>query len=126
MATIDESTFQAVGNANYKNNGEFGSRFAQSLAEDGRIAGKQMTDNLVMASNRFNSAMDAGILRITKGLVEPDQEEAGAYVKMESGIDKVSQSHILGNSLAQLSASIAGMQQYIKTAQSTPRETGKE
>lgn len=124
MANIDDSTFEAVANADYKNNGEFGSRFAQQLAEDGRIAGKQMTDNMVMASNRFNSAMDSAVLRITKGLVEPDAEEAGAVTKMESGVDQSSQGHLLANALAQLSAALSAVQGMTKGAQSTPPETG--
>lgn len=124
MANIDESTFEAVNNADYLNIGEFGSRFAQSLAEDGRIASKQMTNNMVMASNRFNSAMDSAVLRITKGLVEPDIEEGAAVSKMETGVDKSSQAYLLANAISQLNSALSTIQGITKTAQSTPKETG--
>lgn len=123
MAELDPGVVGSVINSNFKTNGEFGTRFAMSLAEDFRIAGKQATDNLIQSSNRFNSAMDTAVLRAVKGLVEPDMEESISSVKMDTGYDKASQGMNLGAIIAQLSAAVSAIQQYTKTAQTTPPVT---
>lgn len=125
MATIDESVFSSVANSNYKANGEFGARFAMSLAEDSRHATNLLRENAIQSTNRFNSTMDAALGRLVKSLVEPDPEEAASIVKMDTGFDKSSQGMNLAAQLSQLSAAIAGIQQYVKTAQTTPPVTGQ-
>ena len=118
--TLEPAIVDTVANTNFKNLSEFPTLHFQAMMEDGRIIGKQMNENLVRGSARLNGALDSLILRGVKDIAEPDMESASSIVKMGTGVDPQSQGHLLGQTIAQLAAAVSSIQQYIKTAQSTP------
>jgi len=120
---LESAVVDAVSNSNFKNLGEFPSMHFQAMMEDGRIAGKQMNENLVRGSSRLNGALDSLLLRAVKDVAEPNMEEATAIEKIGTGVDPQSQGFLLSQTIAQLSASLAGIQQFIKTAVTTPPVT---
>lgn len=120
---LESPVVDAVANSNFKNLGEFPSLHMQANLQDNRIIGKQQNENLVRGSERLNGALDSLILRAVKDIAEPDMEEAQATVKMGTGVDPQSQGYLLANSLTQLSASLSSIQQYVKTALTTPPVT---
>lgn len=120
---LESVIVDTVANTNFKNLSEFPTLHFQSVMEDGRIIGKQMNENLVRGSARLNGALDSLILRGAKDIAEPDMAEANSIVKMGTGVDPQSQGHLLGQSIAQLAAALSSIQQYVKTAQTTPPVT---
>jgi len=122
-ATLEPVVVDAVANTNFKNLTEFPTLHFQSMMEDNRIIGKQMNENLVRGSARLNGALDSLIVRGVKDIAEPDMAEATAVTKMGTGVDPQSQGYLLGQSIAQLAAAVSSIQQYVKTAQTTPPVT---
>jgi len=122
-AQLESPVVDAVANTNFKNLGEFPTLHMQSMMEDGRIIGKQQNENLVRGSARLNGALDSLLLRAAKDIVEPDMEEAQAMVKVGTGVDVQSQGYLMSQSITQLSAAVASIQQLIKTALTTPPST---
>jgi len=122
-ATLEPAIVDTVANTNFKNLSEFPTLHFQAMMEDGRVIGKQMNENLVRGSARLNGALDSLILRGVKDIAEPDMESASSIVKMGTGVDPQSQGHLLGQTIAQLAAAVSSIQQYIKTAQTTPPVT---
>jgi hypothetical protein len=120
---LESPVVDAVANSNFKNLGEFPTLHMQSVLEDGRIIGKQQNENLVRGSARLNGALDSLLLRAAKDIVEPDMGEAVSEVKIGTGVDVQSQGHLMGQSIAQLSAAVSSIQQLIKTALTTPPST---
>jgi hypothetical protein len=120
---LESPVVDAVANSNFKNLGEFPTLHMQGSLEDSRIIGKQQNENLIRGSARLNGALDSLLLRAAKDIVEPDMDEAQSLVKIGTGVDVQSQGHLLGQSIAQLSASLAGIQQFIKAAITTPPTT---
>lgn len=120
---LESAVVDAVSNSNFKNLGEFPTLHFQAMMEDGRIIGKQQNENLVRGSARLNGAFDSLILRAVKDVAEPDMEEAQSLVKMGTGVDPQSQGHLLGQTVAQLAASLSSIQQYVKAAITTPPVT---
>ena len=82
-----------------------------------------MNENLVRGSARLNGALDSLIVRGAKDIAEPDMSEASSIVKLGTGVDPQSQGHLLAQSIAQLAAAVSSIQQFVKTAQSTPPVT---
>ena len=121
--TLEPAIVDTVANSNFKNLSEFPTLHFQSMMEDGRIIGKQMNENLVRGSARLNGALDSLILRGVKDIAEPDMSEATAIVKAGTGVDPQSQGHLLGQTVAQLAAAVASIQQLVKTAVLTPPVT---
>lgn len=109
MATIDDSTLQAVANSNYKAVGE--------------VAAVQLGQLLVIQTEAFRDAQisrkrldimaEASLAQQVKNLNELDPVEAMSEVKAFTGNDVASQISALG-------AAISGIQQLVKTAQTTP------
>jgi len=121
--TLESAVVDAVANTNFKNLGEFPTLHFQAMMEDNRIITKQMNENLVRGSARLNGALDSLIVRGAKDIAEPDMSEATSIVKMGTGVDPQSQGHLLSQSIAQLAAAVASIQQLVKTAQTTPPVT---
>jgi len=121
--TLESAIVDAVSNSNFKNLSEFPTLHFQAVMEDNRIIGKQMNENLVRGSARLNGALDSLIVRGVKDIAEPDMSEATAIEKMGTGVDPQSQGNLLGQSIAQLSAAVASIQQMSKTAMTTPPST---
>jgi len=117
---LESTVVDSVANTNFKNLGDFPALHFQSMLEDNRIISKQMNENLVRGSARLNGALDSLIVRGCKDIAEPDMAEAQSMVKVGTGVDPQSQGHLLGQTLAQLSAAVAAIQQLAKVAQSTP------
>lgn len=122
--TLESAVVDAVSNSNFKNLGEFPTLHFQAMMEDNRIISKQMNENLVRGSARLNGALDSLIIRGAKDIAEPDMGEASSIVKMGTGVDPQSQGHLLSQSVAQLAAAVASIQQLVKTASLTPPVTG--
>jgi len=120
---LESPVVDAVANSNFKVLGEFPTLFMGESLEDNRIIGKQQNENLIRGSARINGALDSLIVRATKDIAEPDIEEAQAFVKIGTGVDVQSQGHLLGQTIAQLSASVSSIQQLVKAAITTPPET---
>jgi hypothetical protein len=111
MATeLDQSVIQAVANGNFKTNAEF---MTQALAQ----VGAMQMQNAAAHQNRINVLAEAALAKMLKNATELDPEEAASIAKVEkSDIGKV---------LAELGATIAGIQQQLKGAQTTLPETGR-
>ena len=120
---LESAVVDAVSNSNFKNLGEFPTLHFQAMMEDNRIISKQMNENLVRGSARLNGALDSLIVRGAKDIAEPDMSEASSIVKLGTGVDPQSQGHLLAQSIAQLAAAVSSIQQFVKTAQSTPPVT---
>lgn len=120
---LEGPVVDAVANSNFKVLGEFPSLFLGESLEDNRIVGKQINENLVRGSARLNGALDSLFLRGAEDIVKPDMEEAQALVKLGTGVDPQSQSYLLAQTVTQLSASLASIEQFVKTAISTPPTT---
>ena len=117
---LESPVVDAVANSNFKNLGEFPSLLFQETLEDNRIIGKQISENLVRGSSRLNGAFDSLTVRAVKDVADADMEEAQSLVKIGTGVDVTSQGFLLSNTLTQLSEALAGSQQFIKVAQTTP------
>lgn len=116
MATIDDSTFQAVANANYKNSAEAAMVQQQlALANQVQLQSQQL-QNAISHQKRFDGIMEVAVGQVIKGLIELDPVEASAQVKAFTGNDVASQ-------FGQLGTAIAAIQQLMKGAQSTPPAT---
>jgi len=117
---LESPVVDAVANSNFKVLGEFPTLHMGSSLEDTRIMSNQQNENLVRGSARINGALDSLLLRATKDIAEPNMEEAQSFVKIGTGVDPESQGHLLSQTIAQLAASLSGIQQYVKTANTTP------
>jgi len=120
---LESPVVDAVANSNFKNLGEFPSLFFGESLEDNRIVTKQQNENLVRGSARINGALDSLFLRGAEDVVKPNMEEAQSLVKLSSGVDPQSQGFLLSQTVAQLGASLNSIEQFIKTAISTPPTT---
>ena len=121
---LEPAIVDSIVNANFKNLAEYPTLHFQNMMEDSRIIGKQMNENLVRGSARLNGALDSLIVRGVKDIAEPDMSEAQSIVKMGTGVDPQSQGHLLAQSVAQLSAAVAAIQELVKAALTTPPVTG--
>ena len=99
MAIIDESTFQSVNNTNFK------------------VFGEMQAANALAHQNRVNVIAEQGLSAFVKNMQEVDILEAKATERALTG-------HAVGDTLANLGATVAAIQQLIKTAQTTRPETG--
>jgi hypothetical protein len=108
MASLDQSTLEAVNNTNYKVLGE----------APAYLMGQAFSDS-VDHRRRVNALAEAYLGQALKAMVEVDPSEAISQVKQLTGNDLAAQ-------VSQLAAAVASIQQYVKAAQSTPRETGKD
>lgn len=109
----------SVANTNFKNLGEFPTLHFQAMLQDSKVISKQQNENMVRGSARLNGALDSLMLRGLKDVAELDIGEANSMVKVGTGVDPQSQGYLLGQTIAQLSAAVAAIQQLVKTAQST-------
>jgi len=121
---LEPAIVDSIVNANFKNLAEYPTLHFQNMMEDSRIIGKQMNENLVRGSARLNGALDSLIVRGVKDIAEPDMSEAQSIVKMGTGVDPQSQGHLLAQSVTQLSAAVAAIQELVKAALTTPPVTG--
>jgi len=117
---LESVVVDAVANTNFKNLCEFPTLHFQAMMEDTRVMSKQMNENLVRGSARLNGALDSLITRGVKDIAEPDMSEAQSLVKIGTGVDPQSQGHLLAQSVAQLAAAVASIQQLVKAAITTP------
>lgn len=122
---LESVVVDAVANTNFKNLCEFPTLHFQAMMEDTRVMSKQMNENLVRGSARLNGALDSLITRGVKDIAEPDMSEAQSLVKIGTGVDPQSQGHLLAQSVAQLAAAVASIQQLVKAAITTPPVTVK-
>lgn len=107
---LDPTVVQAVANNNFK-----------ALAEGAAYyANIQMADAQASASRRAQAA-DAAHAVLLKKMAELDAAEAQAIVKHNTGYDQAS----LSSLITSLGSAVAGLQQIVKTSQTTPPETGK-
>jgi len=120
---LEPIVVDSVANTNFKNLAEFPTLFFTEMMEDSRLITKAQNENLVRGSARLNGGLDTITTRALKDVAELDMGEATSIVKAGTGVDPQSQGHLLGQSLAQLAAAIASIQQYTKTAQTTPPVT---
>ena len=104
---ISEEVREAVSSNNFKSLGE-GPAFYANLAMSDAVAHQRTT----------NSLREGYLGQVLKSMNELDPSEARAQVKMLSGND-------LAKQISDLGAAVATLQQYVKTAQSTPPETAK-
>lgn len=102
---IPQEALDAVGHNNVKTIGE-ALAFLQT----------QSLQDLLASRNRLDRISEAVIARATQSIIEPDPLEAVATQKILSGND-------LAQQVAQLTASVAAMQQTVKAAQTTPPVT---
>lgn len=121
---LEPAIVDSIVNANFKNLAEYPTLHFQNMMEDSRIIGKQMNENLVRGSARLNGALDSLIVRGVKDIAEPDMSEAQSIVKMGTGVDPQSQGHLLAQSVTQLAAAVAAIQELVKAALTTPPVTG--
>ena len=109
----------SVANTNFNNLAEFPTLHFAAMMQDNKVISKQQNENMVRGSSRFNGALDSLMVRGLKDVAELDMGEASAMVKAGTGVDPQSQGYLLGQTLGQLSAAVAAIQQLVKTAQST-------
>jgi hypothetical protein len=107
---LDQGTLDAVNNSNFKTIAEASAvGLSQALAIQAQ--------NAAAHQNRVNVLAEASLAKMLKNATELDPEEAASIAKVEkSDIAKV---------LAELGATIAGIQQQLKGAQTTLPETGR-
>jgi len=117
---LEPIVVDSVANTNFKNLAEFPTLFFTQMMEDGRVVTKAQNENLVRGSARLNGGLDTLTTRALKDVAELDMSEASAIVKAGTGVDPQSQGNLLGQTLAQLAAAVSAIQQYAKTAQTTP------
>ena len=98
MANIDDSTFESVNNTNFK------------------VFGEMQAANALSHQNRVNVIAEQGLAQFVKTMVEVDPTESRAVQGVLTG-------HATADTLAQLGSTIAGLQQLVKTAQTTPPPT---
>tara|TARA_R110000796_G_scaffold252618_2_gene388745 strand:+ start:8291 stop:8617 length:327 start_codon:yes stop_codon:yes gene_type:complete len=107
MAKLDESTLEAVNNANFK-----------AMAESTTVSLNLATQNAVQHQAAMNQIREVALQRFVTESNEVGSTEALALVKANTGND-------LAGIMSQLGAAIASIQQSMKGAQSTPPETAK-
>jgi hypothetical protein len=105
MPAIDDSTFSAVNNANFKN-------LADAAAFNIALA----YQNAVGHNRAMDQIREAALGSIAKNLVEIDPAQAVSLLKATSGND-------LAQQLTALTAALASAQQNVKTGQTTPPTT---
>jgi hypothetical protein len=107
---LDQGTLDAVNNSNFKTIAEAAAvGLAQSMA--------LQAQNAASHQNRVNVLAEASLAQALKNQTELDPAEAAAIKK----VDNADLAKVLG----ELGASIAGIQQLMKGAQTTLPETGR-
>jgi hypothetical protein len=107
---LDQGTLDAVNNSNFKTIAEAAAvGLAQSMA--------LQAQNAASHQNRVNVLAEASLAQALKNQTELDPSEAAAIKK----VDNADLAKVLG----ELGASIAGIQQLMKGAQTTLPETGR-
>jgi hypothetical protein len=107
---LDQGTLDAVNNSNFKTIAEAAAvGLAQSMA--------LQAQNAASHQNRVNVLAEAALAQALKNQTELDPSEAAAIKK----VDNADLAKVLG----ELGASIAGIQQLMKGAQTTLPETGR-
>lgn len=119
-----EEVRDSVANTNFKLIAEYPATHHVQILEDGRIFSKQMNNDLIRGSARFNGALDAIMLRGCRDLVEVDPAEARSVATLDSRIDPLSQGAVSSNNLGQLMAVVSLAQQLAKVAQTTHPTSG--
>lgn len=99
MPTLDDSTFQAVNNSNFK-----------SIAEMGVL-------NALAHQNRVNVIAESSMGQILERMNTLDPKEAAGVTAVQAGD--------LAEKLGELSSAVANAQQLFKGAQTTLPETGQ-
>ena len=110
---LESSVVDSVSNANFKNIAEAGAFYS----------GLSMRD-AIESQRRMSVIADQATGVLLKQYNEMDGSQALALVKANTGYDKASQIHDIARTLESLSASLAGIQMMIKTAQTTNPQTG--
>lgn len=103
MAQLDQSTLESVANANYK-----------VLAEAPAVLFNQMLSDSVDHRRRVNALSEAALGQALKGMTEVDPTEAIAQVKQLTGNDLAAQ-------ISQLAASVATIQETLRTVRPAPQ-----
>ena len=111
---LESAVVDSVSNANFKNIAEAGAFYS----------GLSMRD-AVESQRRMSIMADQATGALLKKYNEVDGTEALALVKANTGFDRASQMHDIATTLESLAASLAAIQMQIKTAQTTPPETGR-
>jgi hypothetical protein len=110
IMALDQGTLDAVNNSNFKTIAEAAAvGLAQSMA--------LQAQNAASHQNRVNVLAEASLAQALKNQTELDPAEAAAIKK----VDNADLAKVLG----ELGASIAGIQQLMKGAQTTLPETGR-
>jgi len=99
---IHEEVKEAVGNVNYKIGGEYSAIHFAHVLDDARQNVKIVNSNLIRGNDRLQGMLDHATGKMVKGLVEMDMEESKSLVKLDSGIDPISQGHHLASGYHQV------------------------
>lgn len=110
---LESAVVDSVSNANFKNIAEAGAFYA----------GLSMRD-AVESQRRMSVIADQATGALLKQYNEIDPVQALSIVKANTGFDRSSQMHDIARTLESLTASLAAIQMQIKTAQTTPPQTG--
>lgn len=107
---LDQGTLDAVNNSNFKTIAEAS---AVGLAQAMAI----QAQNAAAHQNRVNVLAESALAAALKNQTELDPTEAAAIRKVDTAD--------LAKVMAELNAALASIQQSIKSAQTTPPETGR-
>lgn len=110
---LESAVIDAVVNSNFKNIAE-GGAFYSGLAMADAVSGQR----------RFNEIGNLATGNLLKNFTKMEVSEANAIVKANTGFDQPSQMHDISRTLASLGATLGAIQMNIKTAQTTPPQTG--